>query len=156
MAGNTLFEQMEIYGFASGWAKVTIEVWQKELKKRKIGITDELYNSFKSEVQKSQSELIAILLKFKLYGVFRDMGVGRGLKAYERLTNKANATAVKQYGSDLRYNKRTPKRWLNKKKMGQIYRLRELLAERMNTVVSENIRDQFASQPDYNINFDGQ
>lgn len=156
MAANTLFEQMEIYGFADGWAKVTIEVWQKELRKRKIGVTDELYNSFKSQVQRNQQELLTILLKFKFYGLFRDMGVGRGLKAYERGTNKANATAVRQYGSDLRYTKRSPKKWLNKKKMGQVYRLRELLAERMNTVVSENVRNHFTNQPEFNISFNGQ
>ncbi|WP_285055120.1 hypothetical protein [Pedobacter ginsengisoli] len=146
MASNSLFDQMQIRGYVQGWAKLTIERWQKELRKKKIGVTDELYNSFKDQVQSQQGELLGILFKFLQYGRFRDMNVGRGLKAYERGTNKQMRTAAKRYGANVSYVNRTEKRWLNRPKMAEIYRLRELLADKMSETVLKNISEIITSQ----------
>jgi hypothetical protein len=135
MAINNLFDQINIRGYVDGWAKITIDLWQKELRKKKIGITDDLYNSFQKQVQRKGSEIAEIILKFKMYGRFRDMGVGNGLKAYERGSNKQDRTASKRYGANVGFSDRSEKRWLNKIKTAQTYRLSEILGQRAGTAL---------------------
>ncbi|GEM_PF-1875659 len=155
MAEKTLFDQIEIRGFVDGWARLTIEAWRKELRKKKIGVTDELYRSFTHQLKRDREDLLGVMLKFKFYGRLRDMGVGRGVAAHERFTNKQNLTANKQYGTSLMAVKRSPGRWFNKRKTHQIHRLREMLSVRTSTAVSTHIQGIMASQSEYNITFNG-
>lgn len=127
------------------WAAIAIERLQKELRKKKIGITDNLYRSFEKEVQKSGGNLQAVFIRFAMYGRFRDMGVGNGMKAFERKSNKANLVGAKQYGADVSFSRRQPKRWFNKTKMSQIYKLREILAKSMGDSVVTNVQEGFGN-----------
>lgn len=130
MAQNNLFDQMNIRGYVDGWARITIELWKKELRKKKIGITGDLANSFQREIKRQGAEIAEVMLKFKMYGRFVDMGVGNGVKAYERGTNRANSVANRRYGTNLASSGRKSKLWLNKIKTAQAYRLGELLGEK--------------------------
>lgn len=114
-----------------GWAHYAIVEFQKSLDKKKVGVTRQLYNSFKKQLTGSGGDVKAVMLKFLMYGRFRDMGVGRGMKAYERATNKANLIAAKRYGADVPYSRRMPKRWYSKTKWAETLRLGELLARDM-------------------------
>lgn len=109
------------------WAKIAIKEFQKAIEKKKVFDTRHLFNSFKKELQASGGDVHAVLLKFAMRGRFRDMGVGRGMKAYERKTNKANLIAAKNYGANVAYSRRTPKRWYSKTKTAETYRLQEIL-----------------------------
>jgi len=135
MAQNNLFEQIRIRGFVDGWANYTIEKWQKELRKKGIGISNELYNSFQKEVQVRGGEIVAINLKFLMYGRFVDMGVGNGVKAYERSSNSTARTAARRYGVQSYHVNRGPKRWMNKIKAAQTYRLSEILGIRASQAI---------------------
>jgi len=114
-----------------GWAHYAIVAFQEALDKKKIGVTRQLYNSFKRQLQGSGGDVQAVILKFFMYGRFRDMGVGRGMKAYERASNKANLIAAKRYGADVPHSRRQPKRWYSKTRWAQQLRLGELLARDM-------------------------
>ncbi len=124
------------------WALIAIQRFQQSLQKKKIGVTGELFNSFKRQLFLAGGDVGAVVIKFLMYGRFRDMGVGNGVKAYERKTNKANLIAAKRYGADVSYIGRQPKRWYNKVRVSQTYKLQELLVSEM----GDNIREWIASE----------
>jgi hypothetical protein len=155
MAGNTLFDEINIRGLVDGWARYTIQRWQQELRKKKIGITDELYNSFTHQVQAESTELTGVLLKFKFYGRLRDMGVGKGVKAYEVKNNVANMMASKRYGANVHSISRKPGKWFNKIKTHESHRLREILAEKAGIAISTSMADMLNNSSEINIKFNG-
>lgn len=141
MVANNLLDQIQIRGFVEGWANITIDKWRKELRRQDIGITDELYDSFTKEVKRKGTEIAEIVLKFKMYGRFRDMGVGNGLKAYERGGNNADSAAARRYGARVETSSRRGKRWINKIKTSQSLRLAEILGERASRAVVDNFNN---------------
>jgi len=152
MAGN-LFDQINIRGTVDAWARFTIVAWRKELRKKNVGVTDELYRSFTYQLQRNSSELTGVLLKFKYYGRFTDMGVGKGLSAHERSNNRINAAAARRYGANVDSVGRRPNKWLNKVKTAQSHRLREILAEKASAAVAQNIGQSLTSE--FNISING-
>ena len=155
MANNKLFDDINIRGMVDEWARYTIEAWRKELRKKKIGVTDELYQSFTHQLQRNQTELLGVLLKFKFYGRLRDMGVGNGVKAYEVKENVANLIAKKRYGANVQSVNRRPGRWFNKIKTHQSHRLREILAEKAGVEISTNVADILNNSSEINIKING-
>ena len=141
MAQNTLFERINIRGYVDGWARVTIELWKKQLRKKRIGITKELENSFQKELKLKGTELAEVVIKFKMYGRFLDMGVGKGISANERGSNRQNRNASRAYGARVSFSSRRDKRWLNKIKTAQSYRLSELLAQRSSETVIQDFNN---------------
>lgn len=151
MAQNNLFDQINVRGFVDGWARITISLWKKELQKKKIGITNELSNSFEHQVKRKGSEIAEVVLKFRMYGRFLDMGVGNGIKAYERGENKRNRSDAKRFGTNASYSSRKEKRWVNKIKTSQTYRLSELLGKE----ASEMVINDFNNTNNITINING-
>lgn len=131
------------YKVVSDWAKYAIEALQAELEKKKVRLTGALFNSFKKELQATAGDVQAVLIKFLMYGRFRDMGVGNGLKAYERKTNKMNMIGVKRYGLKLDYVGRQPKRWYPKRKTAETHRLAEILVDEMGADITRWIAGEF-------------
>jgi hypothetical protein len=156
MAVNTLFDNINIRGLVDSWARYTIEAWRKELRKKKIGVTNELYQSFTHQLQRDSNELLGVLLKFKFYGRLRDMGVGKGVKAYEVKNNTANQTAARQYGANVKFVSRKPGKWFNKIKTHESHRLREILAEKAGFAISTSVADILNNSSEINIKINGQ
>jgi hypothetical protein len=155
MADNKLFDDINVRGMVDAWARYTIDAWRKELRKKKIGETDELYRSFSHQLQRNQAELLGVLLKFKFYGRFRDMGVGSGVSAHERKTNSANMLAKKRYGADVQSVGRKPAKWFNKIKTAQSHRLREILAEKAGITISTSVADILNNSSEVNLKING-
>lgn len=122
------------------WGQITIKIWQENLEKQGIGVTGELAKSFQEEVKSQQDEVMGIAMTFKMYGRFRDMQVHRGVKAHERSLNNSNRTAAKRYGANVNYSNSAKKRWYNKPKMAQIYRMREILGIDLSVGISDQIK----------------
>lgn len=122
------------------WGKITIKVWQDTMRKNGIGVTGELAESFQEKVQQQQNDVMGIALKFKMYGRFRDMQVHKGVKAYERNQNNANRTAARRYGANVNYSNSAKKRWYNKPKMSQIYKMREILGIDLGQGISDELK----------------
>lgn len=139
MEGKSLHERIEFRGILSDWLRIFLEKLRRELKLKNIGKTQALSNSIKGELLRNGGDISAVLAKFSMYGRFVDMGVGNGVKAYERKSNSADRTAAKRYGANVSYSTRKPKRWINKRKMAEVYRLSEILAE---SVLSELTADK--------------
>lgn len=128
----------------SEWARIAIERLQAALEKKKIGVTRELFNSFKRELENAGGDVGAVIIKFLMYGRFVDMGVGQGVKAYERKTNRANLVGARAYGADVSYNRRQPKRWYSKTKAHETLRLQELLIEDLGERIPAWIAEQWS------------
>lgn len=129
---------------AGDWAKFTIEKWKTAIKGKGIGVTQSLINSFNQELQMAGDDVKVVVIRFNFYGRFRDMGVGKGLKAYERGSNKKNLIAAKRYGANVSYVGRQPKKWYNKIKTAETYRLGELLATAEGKQLIQNIESDFS------------
>jgi hypothetical protein len=108
------------------WARYLIERWVDNLHRLKIGDTGELERSFRSFVEvNSDGDLQKIELVYAYYGLFVDMGVGKGTKSGEQGENSdARRLMGKQRG-----NQRAPKKWQNRTTHGQVLKLGEVLAE---------------------------
>lgn len=128
---KALHERIELRGMIDGWLRLFIVKLRNELKVKNIGQTGALARSIAGQLRSNGNNVSEVLAKFSMYGRFIDMGVGRGVAAYERQTNRENRNASTRYGASVGFSSRKPKRWLNKRKMAEIYRLRELLAEQM-------------------------
>ncbi len=139
---NTVLNQR---GIADDWAEITIERWKKAIKDKGIGVTQSLINSFNHELQMAGNDVKVVIIRFNFYGRFRDMGVGRGLKAYERGSNKQNLIAAKRYGANVGFVGRQPKKWYNKIKTAETYRLGELLATAEGKQLIQNIEADFSN-----------
>lgn len=125
------------------WARITIKEFQKSIEKKKLVDTRHLLNSFTKELKSNGGDVNAVLLKFAMYGRYRDMGVGRGMKAYQRKTNKANLIAAKRYGANVSYVRRQPKRWFNKTRIRETLRLQEILIRDLGHDIRTWIADSF-------------
>lgn len=128
------------------WARIAIERLQQALEKKKIGVSRELFNSFKRELTNNGGDVGGVILKFLMYGRFVDMGVGNGVKAYERKTNRANMVGARAYGANVSFSVRSPKRWYAKTKTAETFRLQELLIEDLGDRIPLWIGEQWNSE----------
>lgn len=134
-----------------GWAHYAIVEFQKALDKQKIGITRQLFNSFKKQLQANRGDVMAVMIRFLQYGRFVDMGVGRGLAAYERDSNRANLVGARAYGANVPYVKRRPKKWYSKTRWAQMMRLQELLARDLDEDIRGWISAEFGGETTLNV-----
>ena len=116
-------ERQEAY-IASRWAEIVIERWQKKIAKYKIGSTGALVRSFTSAVEAdAKGDVQKITFTYLYYGMFVDMGVGRGTKYSQRGTTK-----------------RQIKPWYSIVVRREIYKLGELMIEKHGVKVLDSMR----------------
>lgn len=116
-------ERQEAY-IASRWAEIVIERWQKKIAKYKIDSTGALVRSFTSAVEAdAKGDVQKITFTYLYYGMFVDMGVGRGTKYSQRGTTK-----------------RQIKPWYSSVVRREIYKLGELMIEKHGVKVLDSMR----------------
>lgn len=148
---ETLQDRIDLRKKVDEWAEITIDKFQKSIKKQGIGVSNDLIDSFTKQVITDRDEMVALLIKFKFYGRLRDMGVGRGIKAFERSGNAADRRGANS-GAKVSYVNRKPRKWYNKTKTAQLYRLREILGEDIGREATSYINDAFNQMGDVNMN----
>lgn len=148
---EALHDKIELKGVIDAWSRIFVVKLQEELKKKKLVDTGALLRSIKKQLLQSSDGVYGVMVRFHMYGRFVDMGVGNGLAAHERKGNKPNMEAVKRYGANLDYVSRKPRRWLNKRKMAEIYRLREILQSELQDAVVENFKSEFGNFTEYSV-----
>ena len=116
-------EQQEAY-IATRWAEIVIERWQKRIARFRIGSTGALVRSFTSAVETdAKGDVSKIAFTYLYYGMFVDMGVGRGTKYEQRGTTN-----------------RKVKPWYSSIVRKEIYKLGELMIERHGVKVLDSMR----------------
>lgn len=137
-----LHSRIETNGIVDKWSQYFTERLRAAIKKHRIGVTGNLNRSIVRELKRTNGDVTSVLVKFAMYGRFVDMGVGNGLKAYERGSNKSLKSGAR-LGAKVSYVNRKPKRWYNKVGRAQLYKLRELLEKEMQEAAVYNLKDGF-------------
>jgi hypothetical protein len=127
---------LNIQGTLEAWQKFTVKDWQKSIQKMRIGVTNDLYNSFiNSLVQQSGGDVEKLIFIYKYYGKFPDMGVGRGVKVGDIAENR---TVRGLTGQKIGRGRRA-KKWYNKPFYSNLNRLSVILAEKYGTHIANTI-----------------
>jgi hypothetical protein len=145
MAAEDLHKRINMRGTVDAWARYAIAAFQSQLKKKRVGQSQQLFNSFARELKLSGGDVTAVMIRFNFYGRFRDMGVGRGVSSHEVKSNKQNLIAAKKYGADVDYTRRQPKRWYAKEKVHQTLRLKEILIKEMGIELVNGLENSLAA-----------
>lgn len=126
---------------AQEWLEYTILDWQKEIKRLRIGDTNDLYTSFHGQVVSAAgADTLKIALAYAWYGQMVDMGVGRGTKSGGQ---KENAAMRRILGKDAGHD-RKPKPWYTKSRKRNIGYQTKRLAELIGAATAtEAVRRSF-------------
>jgi hypothetical protein len=115
MTSQELHERIYRRGLIEKWSQFVIEKWQKQIEKLDVIHTRELARSFSKTANQDK-----VQFRFLKYGVFRDMGAGKGYRKGARISKlKDEANAIKG---------RQAKMWKSKVLYSQVARLAELIA----------------------------
>lgn len=108
------------------WAYYTINSWRLKIRELRIRSSGDFERSFTSHIMVAAGgDLEKVKFMFKFYGVFVDMGVGKGTKIGDVAENKLSRRLQgKQAG-----NRRRRKPWQNKVTAYNTHRLAEILQE---------------------------
>ncbi len=105
------------------WAEICLQQFIKAIEKRHIGVTGNLAASFKKHVDASANgDIDKINFMYLLYGMYEDMGVGKGTNLSGVKSNSASRRLEGKHGG----NRRIAKKWYSKTIYSQLIRLAEL------------------------------
>ncbi|OUJ69132.1 hypothetical protein [Hymenobacter crusticola] len=138
-------ELTKIYGqeqhqIAVQWLAITIERWRANLKKLKIGSTQELYQSFQGEVISAADTELKARLSYALWGMYVDMGVGRGMGAGVKKQD-ADYRRFRNDKGKLHRHVRKAKVWYSRQMSREQKALAELMSESTGRILIAAIAD---------------
>ncbi|UOR06752.1 hypothetical protein MUN82_06535 [Hymenobacter aerilatus] len=122
-------EQNNQVQLATQWLDITIERFVANIRRLKVVDTGALAGSFQKQViGAADGDVLKMRLSYALWGMFQDMGVGRGMGAgvrkgddgYDRIRNSRGK---------LKRHTRKARAWYSKEAYAQTKRLSELMLE---------------------------
>ena len=120
---------------ALAWLKFTIEHFQANIKRLKIGATQELRDSFSGTlVSAAGGDELKLRIAYAIQGMYVDMGVGRGMgagvtKAGGRDERNRDYNELRNNRGQLNRHERRAKRWYGKQIAFDSRRLAELVSD---------------------------
>jgi hypothetical protein len=112
------------------WIKISIERFQANIKRLRIGSTGELLRSFHGELLSSAgADELKIRLAYAVQGMFVDMGVGRGMGAGVTTAQGADYNRLRNERGKLRRHQRRAKRWYSRQMSRESKALAELYSD---------------------------
>jgi hypothetical protein len=115
---------------AEAWLKYSIEHFRANIKRLKIGVTDELDQSFSGDlVSAAGGDELKLRLTYAIQGVYTDMGVGRGMGQGITKDQGADYRRLRNDRGQLHRHQRKAKRWYSKQMAFEGKRLAELVSE---------------------------
>ncbi len=132
------------------WKSKADDIILRDLKRRKIGVTDALQASIAINILSSGEDVSAVTFQFLAYGRFVDMGVSRGFAIGSR---RAAALANNQLNSkrDEVKKPRRPKKFYSRTIFRLGHELRELLTLRYGVKMIQSLEEAL---PGENITID--
>lgn len=123
----------ELPELVEAWLEILIDQLHNALDHYEIGKLDgELWKSIVGQVIKSGGDVQSVIVKFRQYGRFLDMGVGRGMqKGSKSDIGEKKFNSKRNDRGQLHKHNRKAKPWYSKTKYREIARLRELMAGTM-------------------------
>lgn len=131
---------------AVAWLKYTIEHFQANLKRLRIGVTHELAQSFAGTLASAAGgDELKLRIAYAIQGLYVDMGVGRGMAAGVTKAGGRDYNELRNSRGQLHRHERRAKRWYSKQMTYDRRRLAELVSDlwgktliaQVNTVVPE-------------------
>lgn len=127
MEGNPI---SEVKSYVQGWADYTDRLLLQMLRRYDVGISEELYQSVRSQVYQRAGDMIGYDLEFLTYGRFRDMNVGRGRG--KNISLKLESTTTNRDIIQGRQRKRIkPAKWYARPFYGRLNALEGAIGIRM-------------------------
>jgi hypothetical protein len=115
---------------AEAWLKYSIEHFRANIKRLKIGVTQELDQSFAgSLVSAAGGDELKLRLTYAIQGLYTDMGVGRGMGAGITKDQGRDYRELRNDRGQLHRHQRRQKRWYSKQMAFEGKRLAELVSE---------------------------
>ncbi|MBJ6109425.1 hypothetical protein JAO73_10400 [Hymenobacter sp. BT523] len=125
---------------AEAWLTFSIEKFRANLKKLRIGSTQELYNSLAGElVSAAGGDELRLRLSYAVYGMFVDMGVGRGMGAGVTKAQGEDFARLRNARGQLHRHERKAKRWYSRQMGRETHRLSELVSELWGSVMLASV-----------------
>lgn len=143
---------------AEAWLKYTIEHFRANIKRLKIGSSQELYESFVGTlVSASGGDELKLRIAYAMQGVFVDLGVGRGMgagvtKAGGQTREGRDYNELRNSRGQLHRHQRRAKRWYSKQMAFDSKRLAELVSDLWGTTLISAVSTAAPTQP-MQINF---
>lgn len=126
--------KVDINATVNAWASIVIEKWRAKIVEMQVWETGTLYDSVKlleELLSNAGTSPDKIEFSFKLYGLYRDLGVGKGMAGNE---------------GDLGYSPgRERKEWYSNVYFAQVMRLREILQEKYSQAAAYNIMNTMSA-----------
>jgi hypothetical protein len=143
---------------ALAWLKYTIEHFQANIKRLKIGATQELRDSFQgSLVSAAGGDELKLRIAYAIQGMYVDMGVGRGMgagvtKSDGQTKEGRDYNELRNSRGQLHRHERRAKRWYGKQIAFDSRRLAELVSELWGNASISTIATAAPEQP-VQVNF---
>ena len=114
---------------ALDWLKYTVEKWQENLRKQKIGKSQDLRRSLRGWLaEQAGGDRKRLRLAYAVQGVFVELGVGRGMGAGAR-KESADYRRLRNEAGKLHRHVRKAKKWRTKQLVREQHRLGELMSD---------------------------
>lgn len=120
---------------AEAWLKYTIEHFQANIDRLRIGVTKELRRSFAGTlVSAAGGDELKLRIAYAIQGMYVDMGVGRGMgvgvtKAGGQTKEGRDYNELRNSRGQLHRHERRAKRWYSKQMAFDSRRLAELISD---------------------------
>jgi len=138
---------------ALAWLKYTIEHFQANIKRLKIGASNELRDSFQGTlVSAAGGDELKLRIAYAIQGMYVDMGVGRGMgagvtKAGGQTKEGRDYNELRNSRGQLNRHERRAKRWYGKQIAFDSRRLAELVSDLWGNTVISTITTAVPEQP---------
>jgi len=138
---------------ALAWLKFTIEHFQANIKRLRIGATNELRDSFSGTlVSAAGGDELKLRIAYAIQGMYVDMGVGRGMgagvtKAGGRTKEGRDYNELRNNRGQLHRHERRAKRWYGKQIAFDSRRLAELVSDLWGKTLISTIATAAPEQP---------
>lgn len=128
-AAKNMVQNTNQVQLATQWLDITVERFVANIRRLKVVDTGALAASFQHQViGAADGDVLKMRLSYALWGMFQDMGVGRGMGAgvrkgddgYDRIRNSRG---------QLKRRQRKARAWYSKEAYAQTQRLSELMLE---------------------------
>ncbi|HEX8506335.1 MAG TPA: hypothetical protein VF630_13285 [Hymenobacter sp.] len=115
---------------AEAWLKFSLEKFRANLKRLRIGSTQDLYHSLSGElVSAAGGDELKLRIAYAIQGLYVDMGAGRGMGAGVTKAAGADYARLRNDRGLLHRHERKAKRWYSRQIGRETHRLSELLSD---------------------------
>jgi hypothetical protein len=138
---------------ALAWLTYTIEHFQANIKRLKIGASNELRASFQGTlVSAAGGDELKLRIAYAIQGMYTDMGVGRGMgagvtKAGGQTKEGRDYNELRNSRGQLRRHERRAKRWYGKQIAFDSRRLAELVSDLRGKTLISTVATAAPEQP---------